>query len=73
MSYFNYPDLTLSGDTEISRHTPSRYSRIAVIRESDLPFATKDADEKNNIIVSSSHGNKFTMFSKIKNKLQQYI
>merc|ERR1712043_158913 len=46
----------LEGDSDLNRHTHSRYSRIAVIREGDLPFITKDTDETNDIVVSDSLG-----------------
>ena len=42
--------------SENIQHTKSRYSRIAVIREGDLPFASMDAYETDDNI-SPSYGN----------------
>ena len=43
-------------NSENIQHTKSRHSRIAVIREGDLPFANRDAGEKIDID-STSYGN----------------
>ena len=50
MKFCHYKYLDTSENTH---HTKSRYSRIAVIRESDLPFVSMDEYETNDHIPPS--------------------